>query len=92
MWARLPLPVLKFKAAELAAIKQRQQATQARESQLERRIPYQWPETEVKRREAYWAHEKDERNTLYKKIRQIGLTLGPVAEGEDGGLYNWLPF
>jgi hypothetical protein len=39
-----PLPVLKFKAAELAAIKQRQQATQARESQLERRIQYRWPE------------------------------------------------
>jgi hypothetical protein len=48
--------------------------------------------TEVKRREAYWAHEKDERNILYKKIRQSSLTLGPVAEGEDGGLYNWLPF
>jgi hypothetical protein len=39
-----------------------------------------------------WAHEKDEQNILYKKIRQNGLTLGPVAVGEDGGPYNWLSF
>jgi hypothetical protein len=38
------LPVLTFKAAELVAIKQRQQATKAGESQLERRIQYRWPE------------------------------------------------
>jgi hypothetical protein len=36
-----------------------------------------------------WAHEKDEKKTFYyRKIRQYGITLGPVAEGEDGGLCN----
>jgi hypothetical protein len=31
------------------------------------------------------------KNTLYKKIRQIGLTLGPVAAGVAGGPCNRLP-
>ena len=31
-------------------------------------------------------------NIFYWKIRQSGLTLGPVAAGEDGGPYNWLSF
>jgi hypothetical protein len=30
------------------------------------------------------------KNILYKKIRQMGLTLGPVAAGVAGGPCNWL--
>jgi hypothetical protein len=39
-----------------------------------------------------WAHGKNgNKNILYKKIRQNGLTIGPVAAGVTGGPCNWLP-
>jgi hypothetical protein len=49
-------------------------------------------EVQVTRHGAVGYMKRWKENILYGKIRQSGLTLGPVAEGVDGGLYNQLPF